>query len=352
MFNGQNYAISDLSVTGSVEDSEFFGVIGSTAVIEYVPISGSVSVTGYSSVDAGILAGRLEGSVIGVSTAGTVSGAASDGGQVGTNAGGSITDSDSTATVTGNDANIGGLVGNQNSGTVQNVYATGTVSNSGSEYSGGLIGDLEGGTLVTGYAVGKVSGGYAGAILGLYDSYSSPMVSSVYFDPVLSGTSHAVGFNSASGITASTNLTSESTLSGWNFTSVWHLSPTMNNGFPYLLATHVIRISSPLLSVWTLPVITTEPVTIGKNTSQVIGNMGYNAVQAITEGSAPGYEEERAAIQTGASATGEGATPVTCRPFYPVLVSNFSGMCQPKNKVSLPLSISTSKSSRHGRIIQ
>lgn len=57
---------------------------------------------------------------------------------------------------------------------------------------------------------------------------------------------------------------------------------------------------------WTPPVLKPESVSIGGLTTQVIGNLGYNPVQAITSGHYAGYVEERTAIRAGASFRGEG----------------------------------------------
>ena len=55
------------------------------------------------------------------------------------------------------------------------------------------------------------------------------------------------------------------------------------------------------------PGVTPEPVTVGSVTTQVIGNLGYNPVTAIQRGAFGGFAEERAAIVSGVSLTGEGS---------------------------------------------
>jgi len=58
--------------------------------------------------------------------------------------------------------------------------------------------------------------------------------------------------------------------------------------------------------VWVPPILTSEPVTVGGVSSQVIGNLGDNPVQAIQQGTFAGYVEERSAVDAGASFSGEG----------------------------------------------
>jgi len=57
---------------------------------------------------------------------------------------------------------------------------------------------------------------------------------------------------------------------------------------------------------WTPPVLQPAPVTVGGISAQVIGNLGYNTTTAIQQGTYAGYLEERAAVEAGATFTGEG----------------------------------------------
>ncbi len=54
------------------------------------------------------------------------------------------------------------------------------------------------------------------------------------------------------------------------------------------------------------PALTPESVTVDGVNSQVIGNLGYNLVIAIQNGTLTGYVEERTAIEAGATFSGEG----------------------------------------------
>lgn len=64
--------------------------------------------------------------------------------------------------------------------------------------------------------------------------------------------------------------------------------------------------AAPPIPVWTPPILSPDPVTIGSTHSTVIGNRGYNPPIAIQRGSFHGYVEERAAIGAGATFNGEG----------------------------------------------
>ena len=86
------------------------------------------------------------------------------GGLLGSQYGGTITNSYASGTVSGS-SSTGGLVGNQNSGTITNSYVRGSVR--GTSYStGGLVG-TQNGNLTNSYASGSVSGvNYTGGLVG------------------------------------------------------------------------------------------------------------------------------------------------------------------------------------------
>ena len=58
--------------------------------------------------------------------------------------------------------------------------------------------------------------------------------------------------------------------------------------------------------VWVPPTLIPETITVAGQTTPVIGNLSYNTGTTIADGSYFGYVEERAAIEAGASFTGEG----------------------------------------------
>ncbi len=62
----------------------------------------------------------------------------------------------------------------------------------------------------------------------------------------------------------------------------------------------------PSPSIWIPPVLVPETVTVRGQNAQVIGNLSYNATTAIANGAYLGFVEERAAIEAGATFSGEG----------------------------------------------
>jgi YVTN family beta-propeller protein len=57
---------------------------------------------------------------------------------------------------------------------------------------------------------------------------------------------------------------------------------------------------------WMPPKLIPEPVTVGSISGAVIGNLGFNPITAVQNGTYAGYMEERAALVAGVSFTGEG----------------------------------------------
>jgi len=144
---------------------------------------------------------------------------------------GTISSCFSTANVTGTDY-VGGLLG-VNDALASNCYAIGTVS--GRNYVGGIAGDNIG-TLTNCYAIGNVtgSGSYIGGIAG-----GNSISTNCYWDTLTTGCTSGYGVNSntfsGSGLTT-TEMHQSSSYSGWNFSTVWSISPSINNGYPYLMA--------------------------------------------------------------------------------------------------------------------
>ena len=156
-FNGDGHTISGLYIKNTSSDTDYqglFGYVSGSGEIEYLTVSGSVSVSGGMYV--GGIAGRNLGNVINCTFSGSVSGKISVGGVVGYN-GGTVENCYNTGSVSGN--SVGGVVG-YNSGTVENCYNTGSVSGSP---VGGVVGYNDEGRVENCYNIGKVSGtGVAG----------------------------------------------------------------------------------------------------------------------------------------------------------------------------------------------
>ena len=115
---------------------------------------------------------------------------------------GSITDSYATGYVNG-DRMVGGLTG-YNRGTVENSYSVGRVINLQTPIrSGGLVGMNEGGTVSNSY--------YNGETAFKYDSGKGDRKT-----------------------TSEMKTESTFTDAGWDFTTIWNIDGTANDGYPFL----------------------------------------------------------------------------------------------------------------------
>ncbi len=184
-FDGLSHVISGLTINRPGEN--FVGLFGnaSNATISNVGLAGG-SITG------GVAVGSLVGSQFG----------------------GSVSNSYSSATVTGN-SSVGGLVGFAD-GTIRTSYATGNVS--GSDSVGGIAGYLSG-TITQSYATGAVTGtSKVGGLVGELEPGLGALSSS-YWDTQTSGRANAFGSGSTSGATGLTTaqFTSASNFAGWTF---------------------------------------------------------------------------------------------------------------------------------------
>ncbi|MDD4961044.1 MAG: GLUG motif-containing protein, partial [Candidatus Marinimicrobia bacterium] len=129
----------------------------------------------------------------------------------------------------------GGLIGALSFSTVSNSWSSSPVKTNG-DYTGGLCGYAYGAEIIHSYSRGNLdyaSGSYVGGLLG-YDNYNSVTpVTASFWDIDSSGTELSAG---GSGRTAvQMRMQSTYTDSGWNFTDVWAISDTANDGYPYLL---------------------------------------------------------------------------------------------------------------------
>ena len=169
--------------------------------------------------------------------------------------------------------NIGGLIGRSISGTVDRCYATGNVisRNCCSIAVGGLIGenyDIVSNCYARGnvigmntncisgligvnwsqvsycYATGNVSNsnsGFIGGLIGYNYKYNDIIgkVNDSFWDTASSGQSNGYGGQSNGAIFSATGKTTSEmktqstyTDAGWNFTSIWNISESKNDGYP------------------------------------------------------------------------------------------------------------------------
>ena len=207
-FDGAGHTISGLYIKNTSSDTDYqglFGYVSGSGEIEYLTVSGSVSVTGGNSV--GGVVGSNSGTVENCYNTGTVTGTGTDdyvggvGGVVGYN-GGPVENCYNTGKVTGSAAssNVGGVVG-RNDGTVKNCYNTGAVS--GGVDVGGVVG-YNSGTVENCYNTGAVSGGEdVGGVVGDSSggSSASTSVTNCYNTGTVTGNSFVggvVGYNISS----------------------------------------------------------------------------------------------------------------------------------------------------------
>jgi len=206
-FEGLGHTITGLTIN---RPTQFYvGLFGSTddSTISNVGLVG-LSIVGYDSVGGLVgsnYGGTISNSYVTGSVTGTGTGGESTGGLVGDNYG-IISNSYATGSVTGiND--VGGLVG-YNSGTISNSYATGSVT--GDDSVGGLVGynhyngDGAYGTIINAYATASVSG--TGDFVGGLVGYNSGPISDSFWDMQSTGQGpNGVGSGNVLGATGKTS---------------------------------------------------------------------------------------------------------------------------------------------------
>lgn len=247
------------SVTGKVLGNKYVGGLIGYNIIwdEAAPISVSKNKIYNSSFNGFVLNDRYEstGGLIGVNGAnlqncfssGVVIGKRNTGGLVGQNSGGHtqtagiIEKSYSNAVVSGT-TNVGGLVGDgytdyyMSFGLIRNSYSFGSVS--GTTYVGGLVGANKGTSKIyLSYSVGLVSGttnvgGLVGANAQDDWGYEEVGITDTsYYNNETSGRSDDDGRGTPK---TTEEMKQQATFTDWDFSTVWAISPTINDGYPYL----------------------------------------------------------------------------------------------------------------------
>ena len=242
-FDGGNYTITGLTVTGSNEYAGLFGRIGSGGTVKDVTleevkiesnndmsavggvagrsygtlencsVSGSVSVSGTNSIAGGVVGYQTGGSITGCSSSATVNAGGVAGGVVGLADGGAtLTACYATDNVTIESSGTGsyfagGVVGINTVSTLKACYAWGSVTGSGSGtiYVGGVTGTNDEGTLTACYhANGTVSGpaGTTGGVTGRnYKFFNDPVITACYWG---SNPDTGIGYNEGGSTTIET----------------------------------------------------------------------------------------------------------------------------------------------------
>jgi hypothetical protein len=128
-----------------------------------------------------------------------------------------------------------GLVGN-NGSQIINSYATGSAVGGPSAEVGGLVADNEA-YVSTSYSTGNVSAGSRGTVGGLVGLNDVNLgITGSYWDTKTSGTDVGIGAGSTSGATGLTTKQFKAGLPSGFDPTIWAQSPSINKGFPYLLA--------------------------------------------------------------------------------------------------------------------
>jgi hypothetical protein len=208
----------------------------------------SAEVTGLRPFGSGSTAGGLVGLNFGATIENShASGAVvayDAGGLAGENDGGTISSSYATGAVSGDnhlDSVGGGLVGMmaQYSASITNSYSTGNVS--AETYQGGFAGSQAAGTnptsIVNSYSTGSVSTGeYLGGFVGDNQEAANQGYADAYWNVTTSGTTNGTGTGNAATVTGLTTAQLQSGLPAGFDPTIWAENPSINNGFPYLIA--------------------------------------------------------------------------------------------------------------------
>jgi hypothetical protein len=270
-----NSTISDSYTTGDVIGNDdvggFIGYCNSSS-IDNCYATGTV--TGDSKYTGGFAGYNYEGTISNSHALGsvTLSGGASEnaGGFIGTNISGTISSCYAMGNVYSEDTDVGGFAGH-NDGTIEKSYAIGNVT--GYSVVGGFVGANEISTaiiqncycrgdviatvsghqnvggfagentvqaqLVNCYSTGKVTspnstfsdiGGFLGSNNSSAPTSYQGIVTNSYWDNI---TSNLTTSNGGEGKSTS-NMKTEGTFNTWNFTAIWTIEATENDGYPHL----------------------------------------------------------------------------------------------------------------------
>lgn len=235
--------ITNCYTTGNIYEISGQGYIGGLVGGNYGgDITNSYSETNiYSNVSGpafyygGLIGQNFDGYVNNCYATGFVSGPTDVGGLIGINFGGDITNSYATGDVnvlTTNAVGGGGFIGD-NEGTITNSYSFGNVTRvAGSNTAFGGFTGYNGGTITKSYSTGRVI--YAGTTNPTNRGFSSESVSNNNFWDTQTSLQATSAASALGKITAEMKTQTTFTAASWDFTSVWAIDATKNNGYPYL----------------------------------------------------------------------------------------------------------------------
>lgn len=273
--NGLGHSISNLEI---IDSSDY-----SVGLVYELATPGSISSIGLKNVvvDSSAGYGANTGGIVGIQYGGTIfnswssgtingGGGSATGGLVGNfYASGVITNSWSSAKVVNtNEIGVGGLVGEmsgggaisgsfavghvdeyecvgglvgdlgEGAGPITNSYARGNVDSADAMYAqtGGFIGCASGGSISSSYSTGSVAKAVAEYVGGFIGNNAVAQMSNCYWDKSTSKTDVGVGSGGARGLKGLSTKKLRSGLPQGFDPSVWAEDPSINDGFPYLIA--------------------------------------------------------------------------------------------------------------------
>lgn len=233
---GQNQigaTISNCSTSGTITGVTYVGGLVGDNFGTITDSHANISITGYNRLGGLVGFNETDGVISKSSSGGAVTGTGvyqeMMGGLIGYN-NGLVEKSFATGDVTATDLTTGGLVGFNYLGIINNCYATGRVA--GANRVGGLVGDNRH-QVNNSYSTGAVSGSTdLGGLVGLStDGIGGTIIlTSDYYDSETSGMS-----DTGQGTPKTTaEMKLQSTYIDWDFSTVWDINTTDNDGYPFL----------------------------------------------------------------------------------------------------------------------
>jgi filamentous hemagglutinin family protein len=179
-FEGMGNTISHLTIKQSFGTSAgLFAQIGASGAVDYLNLS-AAKIDADAGASVGALAGDFDGSALGITVSGKITGSADIGGLAGTAGEDSVVTNSSSAVeiiAPTTDSIEGGLIGT-NDGMVWGSHATGEVHSPGKSDAGGLVG-LNQGLVSSSYASGTLYGkGAVGGLIGKNATSAATVVQS------------------------------------------------------------------------------------------------------------------------------------------------------------------------------
>ena len=147
---------------------------------------------------------------------------------------GKISNCFSSASISGNQR-VGGFIGDLMNGDVSNSYSLGDVTRLDSSYTtfGGFLGYSTSSQLIlNNYSVGKI----------VYLTGQSPTNNGFSSFNLTNGVNNFWDINTSQQTTSpagaigktTSQMKTQGTFTDWDFTNIWAINPTINNGYPYL----------------------------------------------------------------------------------------------------------------------